>query len=317
MYPRYLQAPRPSVGVRAFDPVERIAGDDRYRTAAEASRERWFEGSPGAIVIARGDQAGGGADALAGSPLAAAKGGPLLLNPPDQLHPEVRIEVRRFTDHNMVVYLLGGPQALSPAVEQAITDMGVTVRRIAGADRYDTAVKIAEELGNPSTLFEADGTGFADALTAGAAAAHVNAAILLTDGNLQSPATGAYLAQHSTTTRYAVGGPAALADPTATRIAGADRYETAVAVAQRFFGDGPDIGLASGTGFADGLPAGAFLFQVNAPLLLTAPTATLPPSVQSYLSDHASALHCARVFGGTTVVPESIRDVIRDTISAS
>ena len=60
---------------------------------------------------------------------------------------------------------------------------GYTVARLAGADRYATAVAVAAALGNPTTVFEADGTNFPDALSAGTAATQQGAVVLLTSGS--------------------------------------------------------------------------------------------------------------------------------------
>src|SRR5207302_1287006 len=112
------------------------------------------------------------------------------------------------------------------------------------------AVQIADQgLGNPATVLEATGLGFADALSGGAAAAKVHGAILLTDGDAQAPDTAAYLAAHPSDTRYALGGPAAHADPAATEEVGRDRYETSAMVAEAFFPLPAIAGAADGLAF--------------------------------------------------------------------
>src|SRR5438046_170457 len=83
------------------------------------------------------------ADALAGGPLAAVNGGPVLLTPPDAVPPDELAEARRVLRPGGTVFLLGGERALSPAIEAAFTTAGLTVRRVAGADRYETAVEVA------------------------------------------------------------------------------------------------------------------------------------------------------------------------------
>src|SRR5207249_4817827 len=73
---------------------------------------------------------------------------------------------------------------------------GYNVVRYAGASRYETAVAVANALGEPATIVEATGTSFADALTGGAAAAHAQGVVLLTAGDQLPAATAAYLADH-------------------------------------------------------------------------------------------------------------------------
>ena len=133
------------------------------------------------------------------------------------------------------MYVLGGISAVSPAVANAVAALGHPVVRISGSDRFATASQVASTLGNPGTVFEADGTNFPDALSAGSAAAQAGGVVLLTAGSAQSGPTAAYLAAHPTAKRYAVGGPAAHADPAAQAFVGGDRFATSVLVAQAFF----------------------------------------------------------------------------------
>ena len=233
---------------------QRLAGADRVATAVAVSADEFASPqSASAVVLVRSD---GFADALTGGPLAVAKNGPLLLTSSGSLDPNTSAEISRVLTPGGTIYLLGGTSALSPAVQAQVAALGFSVARIAGSDRYGTAVAVAGTLGNPTTVLEASGTDFPDALAAGPAAAVEHAAILLTVGSSQANRTAAYLAAHPGT-RFAVGGPAATADPTATAIVGADRYATSAAVARAFFPDATSFGVATGAGFADALSGGA------------------------------------------------------------
>ena len=122
-------------------------------------------------------------DALAGVPLAAKVGGPLLLTSSNSLSAAVRAEIVRVLPAGAPVYILGGTSAVSAAVETTITGLGFVVHRLAGANRFATAVAVAGALGNPTTVFEATGLNFPDALAGGPAAIEDGAAILLTNGS--------------------------------------------------------------------------------------------------------------------------------------
>ena len=115
------------------------------------------------------------------------------------------------------------------------------------------ALAIATKLGNPSTIFEANGAGFADALSAVPAAIVKHGAILLTSGSTLSAATSAYVRAHPGL-HYAVGGPAATADPSAIALVGADRYATSAAVALAIFPDITGLSVANGESFPMPLP---------------------------------------------------------------
>jgi putative cell wall-binding protein len=112
--------------------IERVAGEDRYETAAFAALAAFPAGAD-AVVLARGDDF---PDALAGAYLAGQLGGPVLLTQPAEL-PEVTataIETLGATQ----IYLLGGPAAISPEVEEGFGEE-FTVTRVQGTTRYGTA----------------------------------------------------------------------------------------------------------------------------------------------------------------------------------
>ncbi len=285
--------------------LSRLAGGDRVATAVAVSQATYpVPGRAQAAVVARSDAF---TDALAGTPLAVAVGGPLLITPPSDLDPSVQIELLRLLAPGRTVYILGGTAAISAQTESQIKGLGFNVVRFAGPDRYATAVAIAEQgLHDPSTVFEATGTNFPDAVAAGAAAAAVHGAILLTDGSEPAPETTAYLKAHRGTQRVAVGGPAATADPSALGLVGSDRYATALLLANRYFGTSPEVaGIASGTNWPDALSGGSRVGSFDGPLLLSDP-ATLPSSVGAFLATHRESLESVEIYGGDEAVASQV-----------
>jgi putative cell wall-binding protein len=297
-------------------PPQRLAGADRVETSIAASQDlfgrRWANPDEPPIaagaVLARSDVF---ADALAGGPLAAALDVPLLLTAGDELDPRTLAELQRMLQTEApgfvpgsVIHLLGGPAALGPKVASALVAAGFRVVRHAGADRYATAVAIAEAIGDPSEVLLVTGRDFPDGLSAGAAAAARHGALLLTDGARMPASTAAYLAAHASRPVTAVGGPAAAAAPGRASVVGADRYLTARAVAERLFPARVRVaGLASGTSFPDALVGGSHIGHLDGPLLLTARTA-VSDDVRSYLrtrvDDHVV------VYGGPAVLSPAI-----------
>jgi YVTN family beta-propeller protein len=277
--------------------VSRRAGVDRFGTATAISGAAYDTQGADAVVLARSDTY---PDALVGAPFAASKNAPLLYTSGAGLPASTAAEITRVLAPGKTVYLLGGASAIPGSIATQLTGMGYVVSRISGSDRYATAVAVADAMGDPGVVFLATAANYADALAAGPAAAHATGAILLTDGTTLPPATSAYLAAHPGTT-YAVGGPAASADPSASAISGPDRYATATLVAQRFFATPTTVGLASGTTFADALPAAAYLARVGGPLLLTDPHA-FPSTASTYLTAAESGVTRALVFGGASAV---------------
>jgi putative cell wall-binding protein len=244
------------------------------------------------------------ADALAGGPLAFAKGAPLLITTPDALDPAVNTEIKRVLPPLGTVYVLGGTTAVSSSVDSTLTSDGFMVSRVAGLDRFETAVKIADQLKDPSTVFEVTGFNFADALSAGPIAAASGGVILLTNGAAQAAQTGTYVNAHPGT-HYAIGGPAATADPAAKPIKGPDRYATAIAVA-RGFPAPKALGFATGARFADALTGGPAMGVAGGPILLVRPCGDLPSGLSDYIAAVKSSAKSGLLFGGPLSVGDDI-----------
>ncbi len=141
--------PGQGVGTEVLDALEgagisaeRVAGDDLYGTAVAAAG-RVTPGVMGDLgrtaVIASGEVF---ADALVAGPFAARGIHPVLLTPPGELHADVAGYLGDAGIEHVV--LMGGPAALSEAVEQAVKALGIVASRAEGATRYATAVKAAE-----------------------------------------------------------------------------------------------------------------------------------------------------------------------------
>ena len=289
--------------------VSRLAGPDRYATAAAISREQFPNGHAGAIVLAGGEEF---PDALVAAPLAAARNASLLLTYGSTLPAVSKTELERVLPAGGTVYVLGGTGAVPATVASQITDLGYRVVRYGGADRFDTAVKVAHALGDPATVLLASGTDFPDALSAGVAAAKVGGAVLLTNGTAVTSATSAYLSAHGVTV-YAVGGPAAQADSKATGLLGSDRYATAIAVANKFFTAPAGVGVASGVAFPDALSGGAFLAHAGVPLVLSG-TSNVPAPVSAYVSSVKSSVTSAYVFGGTGALDDGVEAAVASAL---
>lgn len=298
--------------IGSADGVDRVAGDDRVATAIAAAQGSYAFHAADAVVLARSD---GYADALAGIPLAVAKNAPLLLTAGAALDGRTRFELLRVLSPGKTVYLLGGIGALSATVESQVRGLGFAVARFAGADRFETALRIAQDgLGDPATLLLASGVNFPDALAGGAAAAKKGGAVLLTNGSTMPAAVASYIASRQPATRYALGGPAAAADREATPIVGADRYETARKVAEAFFTAPGVVGIASGVNFPDALAGGVHVARRGGPLLLAEP-ATLPAVVREYLLTVKESVAGGTVYGGGAVVSDLARVAVKAAIN--
>ncbi|HUQ39913.1 MAG TPA: cell wall-binding repeat-containing protein [Acidimicrobiales bacterium] len=285
-------------------PLERVSGTSDPVTSVVASRRRGA-GTAAGVVVARSDAF---PDALAGGPLAAVQNGPVLLSPPDAVPGAVVAEAARVLQPGGTVHLLGGPAALAPAVEMAFRTAGLVVERIAGADRFGTAAAVAPHVSpNPATVFVVSGEVFPDAVVASAPAGAQGAPILLVARDAMPTATSAWLTAMRPTRRVAVGGTAVITEATARlagiteRVAGADRFATAAAVANTFFPGATAVALAGGGSYADALVAAPEAARAGMAVILTAPTPSRP--TYDYVGGQNSRWARAVVFGNTSTVP--------------
>lgn len=278
--PTMLSAPADVAATPAS--VQRLAGADRYATAAAISADAFAPGVATAFV-ATGTTF---PDSLAGGPAAARRGGPILLTAPNDLPAATQAELGRLAPREIV--LLGGTAAISRNVETKLASFTTGgVVRVAGADRYATAAAIsARYFGRGAPVaYVATGRSFPDALTAGAAAARLGGPVLLVDRDRIPTSIRTELGRLAPKRIVVVGGTSVVSDAVLAalrayttggviRQAGADRYATAAAISAATFGrdSGLTVHLASGLGFADavaGVPAAA---KRGGPLLIAART---------------------------------------------
>ncbi len=164
-----VAAVSPAVGAALAEvaPTSRVAGPDRFATAAAVSRLVLPDGlssDRSVVYLASGE---GFADALGGGAAAAATPqSPLLLVRRDSVPEATAVELARLRPETIV--LIGGAAAVSDAVEQRLRDLAEVIR-MAGPDRYGTAAEVMRRTFGPGDpLWVATGTNFPDALAAGA-----------------------------------------------------------------------------------------------------------------------------------------------------
>ena len=158
----------------------RLAGADRYATAAAISRATFAASVPVAYIATGTNYP----DALSGVPAAGLHGGPILLVDLKGIPAPTRGELERLQPQRIVV--LGGPGAVPNRI---VTDLqGYTlgaVERRSGADRYATAIATSQATFGPRVdrVFIATGLNFPDGLSGGPAAALSGGPLLLVPGS--------------------------------------------------------------------------------------------------------------------------------------
>ena len=181
--------------------VTRLSGATRLETAIDVADE--LGGTTAVLVRAfpasGGDETQAFADSIAAGAWAAENGWPVLFTQTEVLSGSTRTHLAQagITD----LHVIGGEAAISTAVTDTLDEMGISWERTAGANRFATAIEIAEARGfdtedDAAQLVLVEGQG-ADAWAAGFAAAAYSAAndapIVLANGDNLPPETEAFL----------------------------------------------------------------------------------------------------------------------------
>lgn len=212
------------------------------------------------------------------------------------------------------------------ATSTPLTDTGTT--RLAGADRFETAVKVSQSTftAPQEIVFIASGEDYADALAAGPAASLADAPILLVKKGSVPDVVKAELTRLKPTHVVAVGGTVAISDDALAaavdaaqatsfeRVAGADRYDTAARMLVDGMGGADAVYIASGAGFADALAGGVAAAEEGGGLLLTAKSG-LPATTASALKD-SDPQHVV-ILGGTGAVSSAVEKQITTLLPAA
>ena len=304
--------------------LRRLEGRDRYATAAEVAKEF---GTSETVYMASGQ---GFADAM--SSTAAAGSGmvrtqsmpdedgkevPVLLTRQDRI-PAQTTEALKALGAKRVI-LVGGETAVSAKVADELEASGLSVERISGANRYETSANVAKDFGTGvDTLYVASGDdkAFADALAGSALAGSKDVPVLLTRGDKVLPVTRNAVRSLAPKKVVVLGGDDVVSQKVADelgateRLAGPNRYATAVEVAKQFPAGYDFTAVATGADYPDALTGGALAAKEGGPLLLTRPDRLL-----KVVGDHVAA-HPTQtvVLGSTAAVSQDVEDALKDLL---
>lgn len=120
--------------------VSRIGGVDRYETASLIAKEvRSLTGNNNDLILVDGTDF---PDGITINSIAGKQGSPILLTQPNLLNETAKKDIEDFNIKNILIG--GGVNSVSENIEKYLRDEKLTVNRVHGKDRYETAVRISE-----------------------------------------------------------------------------------------------------------------------------------------------------------------------------
>ncbi|MDE0318863.1 MAG: cell wall-binding repeat-containing protein [Acidimicrobiaceae bacterium] len=210
-----------------------------------------------------------------------------------------------------------------------------TEREFAGHDRYDTALRLAKNFamskggrGSVPIAFVASGDTLVDSISVAGLAGSLSAPILLTKTGSLHGGVADFIEDYGVDTVYVLGGAAAVSDdaideikglvnePKADRIAGADRYGTAAAIAAKIDSNGSWCGtdaasavLINGASdmLAYGVAVQTMAYRLGLPVLMTGAD-MLPDATVDYITDND--IEHVQIIGGTMAVSAGVASAL-------
>lgn len=318
--------------------LEQSATDDIFATnlAVEQAADRTD------LVLTSGSVY---ADGMAAAALAKQQNADIMLVPPTGLTATQITAI--VNEAPQKIWIMGGPQAIPASIEAQLTSStsqggaglsSANIERLFGATRYETATAVAGRLTTVGTIngkrtaFIVRGDSFADAVIAGPATfGPADSAgafpILLVQRDRLPDSVKSSLQGLGITNVLIVGGASVVSDTTKKqiealgvttfRIAGADRYGTATALANflsapasigGFGWSTANVGLVNISDQSNGFDAisATGVLGPNRRVLLGATASQVPAATVAWLSQLNGAIRAVTVVGSQTSLPPAV-----------
>ena len=298
---------KPEEGVKV-EVVDKIAGENRYDTSVDISQKVYSSSQK--VYLVSGEKF---PDALSSAALAGKGDGPILLINDNNID-KILSEINRLGAKEIV--FVGG-NSISKANEDKIKKFAESkssvVSAFAGENRYETAIKVAEETiakrGNKGKVIIADGRNYPDAVSIASFSSKEGIPVILVNGNNVPKEVKVFLNKYKIKDAIVVGGSKAVGSDIeklfakVERVAGEDRYDTSKKIAERFFANSKTIFVASGESFADSLSVSYYAGKEHSPILLTKAN-SLDNDTRDYLNANKDKNYI--IIGGDKAVNPSL-----------
>ncbi|WP_285091669.1 cell wall-binding repeat-containing protein [Peptostreptococcus anaerobius] len=276
-----------------IEPSDRISGSNRYETSVNISKKYFKKADT--VVLASGINS---ADALVSASYAKLNASPILLTNKNSIESSVESEIERLGAKN--IHIVGGTGSVSSSIENRLANKGYKVERIAGANRFETSSLLAAKVSkkaNSKKVIIINGVKDADALSVSSLATKENAPVFMVESNNIRPSIKKKINDMNAEELLVIGGTGSISNnvveqlnvATKRRIAGANRYETAIKIANESYPKANLYMLANGYNAIDALSAGAVTSKAKSPILLVEKY-RIPNSVKNLIDGKATTI---------------------------
>lgn len=301
--------------------VERLSGIDRYETSLKIAEESYEKADK--IILANGYKS---ADVLSAGPYANELNAPILLVNNDEIRKDILDYIKNAGVKN--IFIIGGENSISKNLVKRIEkDTDIEATRIAGVNRFETSMKIAESLIKDhkynNEVILANGFIDADALATSTYATINKKPLVLTEDTRLPNLVRDGLEALGVEKVEIVGGKKTISDKILNktemkiteRIAGEDRYATSLEIAKKLDGNFNSVIIANGYRSADSLTAGSLAYTKKAAILLTEEK-SVKKSHSEYIEEKFKneSLEYIYIVGGNNSINESVSKQLKKII---
>lgn len=265
---------------RTAAPVDKLIGDNRYKTAIKVSQAGWSKADTVVVVNRYATTEG-----VIATPLATTYNAPILLTNNNSTPDYVINELKRLKVKNIIV--VGNESQVGSGAINALKKSGASISRIGGNNITEISLNIAkaiDEKHDVNKVYVANGAnGQIDALTIAAKAGEDKQPIILTEKNSINSSVYNWLKSESLSDAYVIGGENVVsndvlnkidgvvsADVSKNRVYGSDRHETNAAVINKFYHDKNlnALFVAKSNELVDAMTTGPLAATKKSPILI-------------------------------------------------
>lgn len=262
--------------------IKTLAGETRFETATAISKEGWKDGADKVILVNGYSMI----DGIAATPLASLYNCPILLTNRNDVPKSTMDEIKRLNPSEVV--LIGTDDVtgdnLINILKGSISNL--SVNRIGGIDRYETALLIAKEIAKYKpieNIYVANGFKEADALSVASHAGEEVQPIILTDTYKMEDEVYNWIKSKGIKNAYFIGDDEVVGDNIiekvngitsndvkGNRLGGIDRQETNAKVIEKFYNESRYNALfvSKSDPLVDALTAGPLAAKMKSPIVM-------------------------------------------------